>query len=244
MLLAITGSHGKIGRFLKSDFERRNIKFITLSRSTNVNASLHKNYIIRHDFDILIDLGWNTKDRTEKEQMKCANFSIHLNQYCQENNKMYIFVSSVTAVNPVNSQYGKAKKYVEQHLKGNSVIIRPGLVIFKKKKSLVNVTNFNENLIYLPCINIEDLSRTLIKCATNNLYPADFNAVSKIVPINRIYLIPHFLSYKFIIYLCSKVLSCMRFLSNFNYVEDRIAGLIEVDNSIKSGLIQVKNLID
>jgi hypothetical protein len=239
--VALTGSNGAIGTYLTQELKEKNINVLKLLSPLGLTEIEEIFRSQKNKFEVLLDLGWDTKDRSEQAQIKSANTSILLAKFCKTNNVRYIFVSSLTAIDPHYSQYGKAKKYVESVISENGIVIRPGFVIFHERVNVTKNITINRRKLYIPTVGIEDLVSELLNGAISSHANHNLNLITGVSDIKNVFQITRYiplLRYRITIKVILKILVVLRSISIFNKTIDRFYGLLEVDDLLKRKLIK------
>ena len=243
--VALTGSNGAVGRHVTEELKQKNIDVVKLLRPFGLTEIEEIFRSQKNKFEVLLDLGWDTKNRSEEAQFKSASISILLAKFCETNNVRYIFVSSLTAIDPEHSQYGKAKKYVESVMSKNGVIIRPGFVIFDKRVNVIKIKTINKQKLYIPTVGIDDLVFELLNDAISSHANYDLNLITGVSEIKNVFEITRYiplLQYKIAIKVILKILFLLRPISIFNKAFDRFYGLLEVDDLLKRKSIKARHI--
>lgn len=141
MKIAISGSSGYLGKYLSNEFYKYGHDVIELKRNDSKTISKFKyqnfdlNFNIQCDLsriDILIHCAYDfSKKKWESIRETNINKSIELINLAKCSGvKKIFFISTQSAFEECQSNYGKAKFEIEKKIQGDGVIIlRPGLII-------------------------------------------------------------------------------------------------------------------
>ncbi len=234
--VGITGASGKIAHSLLLRLRNEQVEVVEINRFKSIVNLVEQIIRKNEDIKIIIDLGWNTKQRDMKSQLESANGSIILSKICKENSINYIFISSMASLNAIESNYGKSKKLVEKEVDKSSIIYRPGYVLFKNNRRLESFTKLKKTKIYIPCIAIETIVAEILGLIQhdrdkNNCASFEFiTELREMYPLLRVfYTKDDFVVVNFVIKV-SKLFPRWNFLNN---IIDRLNTLIEVDSYLK-----------
>lgn len=127
-VVGITGASSLIAIRLAEQLVSQNYEVVLFGRGVKSKFSLHPFELnSSKKLDVLIHLAW---DFSAKDY-ELVNYqgSAKLIEWAQENNVVFIFISSLSAFRSCRSVYGKTKFSVEEIvLKGNGIVIKPGLI--------------------------------------------------------------------------------------------------------------------
>jgi hypothetical protein len=234
--VGITGASGKIANSLLSRLKSEKIEVVEIKRFKSklnlVEQIVRKN----EDLDIMIDLGWNTKERDINSQSDSANSSIILSNFCKENSIKYIFISSMAALNATESNYGKAKKLVEKKVDRSSIIYRPGYVLFQNNRRLKSFTKLKKSKIYIPCIAIETLVAEILGLIQNDRAKNNRASFDNITELREMYQFLKIFYTKDDFVVVNFIIKVFKFFPRWNFLSnliDRLNTLIEVDLYLK-----------
>ncbi len=155
-VIAITGAGGFIGDALVKHFLEKGHEVIALNRTPLPSTSSHERLQFIH-YDLLKEIDvdalkkadaiihcaftkWNEENINADEINIRA--SLRLADFCERENKQFVFMSSFSAHEDALSHYGKHKFELEKKLRKKHLIIKAGLVIgerglFKEMSRLV-----------------------------------------------------------------------------------------------------------
>lgn len=161
--IAITGASGYLGSRLDLFFSKRDLKTIRLERNPQNTSSrkfdLHSisNNKILEDTDILIHCAYDFNCRTieESHTVNYLGTKLLFDIARNSNVKKIIYISSISAVNNSNSNYGREKLNIEKLAKQyNATIIRPAFIISRDPggmfKRIINILSTNIFVPYFP----------------------------------------------------------------------------------------------
>jgi hypothetical protein len=234
--VGITGASGKIANSLLLRLKNEQIEVVEIKRFKSklnlVEQIVRKN----EDLDIIIDLGWNTKERDINSQSDSANSSIILSNFCKENSINFIFISSMAALNATESNYGKAKKLVEKKVDRSSTIYRPGYVLFQNNRRLESFTKLKKSRIYIPCITIETLVAEILGLIHNDRAKNTCASFDYITELREMYRFLRIFNTKDDFVVVNFVIKVFQFFPRWDFLSnliDRLNTLIEVDLYLK-----------
>ncbi len=136
MNVLVTGSSGYLGRALVQQLIAEGHSVTNLGRhNLETSNSDHFNWTLGQSIspkafernDVLVHLAWSTLSRTTADFHSNVGGSEQLIKSAHNHGLRVVFVSSISAMNPISS-YGKAKSLVEEMLGDRDSIIRVGLV--------------------------------------------------------------------------------------------------------------------
>jgi nucleoside-diphosphate-sugar epimerase len=137
--IAITGSGGFIGNELAHYFLSKGKNIIGLNRSLmkiDNDKFIYVKYELEKEFNFSIlkkadaIVQWTSENKNADELNIKATLA--LAEFCERENKKFVFLSSFSAHENATSHYGKHKFELENKLKEKHLVIKPGLVIGKK----------------------------------------------------------------------------------------------------------------
>jgi nucleoside-diphosphate-sugar epimerase len=139
-VIAITGATGFIGEELTRFFLQQDFKVIGLARR-NIEIQ-HSNFTFceyhletSSSFDCIVSadvvihcafIPWSP-EKPNSSELNCKA-TMALAEFCETHHKKFVFLSSFSAHEHANSHYGKHKFFLEEKLKNQHLVIKPGLV--------------------------------------------------------------------------------------------------------------------
>lgn len=155
----ITGASGALGSVICNQLVRTNeVKIVTVRRdSSNSYLNNFKEQVdANRDSElVLVHCGWDTTDRTALAQSRSKEETIKLSDHCAERGIKMIFISSHSASENAQSNYGEAKFIAENYvLSTGGICIKPGLILFEPpaglQRKLLVFSRFGIGLNFFP----------------------------------------------------------------------------------------------
>jgi nucleoside-diphosphate-sugar epimerase len=142
--IAITGSNGFIGEELTNYFLSKGYRVLALQRNPTVSNNDNLKFLAYslekgadenelQEAEVIVHCAFLAWSRIEPDADEInIKATLQLAEFCERNNKQFVFFSSFSAHERASSHYATHKLYLENKLKDKHLVLKPGMVIGKR----------------------------------------------------------------------------------------------------------------